>query len=65
MGTSKSHKPNKEKRKMGGYEAMSFINHFKFMEINFLYLNCFIALYKFNHNKHYILKTLMYTLWSL
>jgi hypothetical protein len=65
MGTSKNHKPNKEKRKMGGYDTISFINHFKFMETNFLYLNCFFALYKCNRNKHYILKTLMYTLWSL
>ncbi len=45
---------------MGGYEAISFINHFKFMKINFLYLNCFIAFYKCYHNKHHILKTLMY-----
>jgi hypothetical protein len=37
---------------------LSSTNHVKFMEIddrvNFLYFNCFVALHKYNHNKHYI-----------
>jgi hypothetical protein len=68
MGTPKNPKPNKEKKgKMGGYESISSMNHFKFMEIddhiNFLYLNCFVALHKYNHSKHYILQPFMFALY--
>ncbi len=41
-------------------------NHVKFMEIddcvNFLYFNCFVALHKYNHNKHYIMQPFMFAL---
>jgi hypothetical protein len=67
MGTPKNPKPNKEKKgKIGGYESIPSMNHFKFMKIdenvNFLFLNYFVTLHKFNHRKHYILQTFMFAL---
>ncbi len=64
FSTPKNLKPNKEKRKrMGEYEGISSMNHFGFMKINdcvdFSYPNCFVALYKVNHRKHYIFQPFM------
>jgi len=68
MGTPKNPKPNKEKRgKWVGMKAyLPSMNHVKFMEIddrvNFLYFNYFVALHKYNHNKHYIMQPFMFAL---
>jgi hypothetical protein len=51
---------------MGGYESIPSMNCFGFMEIDdpvdFSYLNYFVALYKGNHNRHYIFQPFMSTL---
>jgi hypothetical protein len=50
MSTPKNlNQTKKKKGKIGGYESIPSMNHFKFMEIddhvNFLYLNSFVALH--------------------
>ncbi len=51
---------------MGGYESIPSMNRFGFMEIDdhvdFSYLDCFVALYQWNHNRHYISQPFMFTL---
>jgi len=51
---------------MGGYESIPSMNRFGFMEIDdhvdFSYLDCFVALYQCNHNRHYIFQPFMFTL---
>jgi hypothetical protein len=67
MGTLKNLKQTKKKGKKGGYENIPSMNHFGFMEVNdqvdFLYLGCFVALHKCNHNRHCIFQPFMFMLW--
>lgn len=61
---------NQTRKKKGkcGYELdIPSMNHFRFMEfddhVDFLYLSCFVALYKCNQNGYYIFLPFMFMLW--